>query len=177
MKAIGRGYIHIYTGNGKGKTSAALGLALRAAGRGFKTIIVQFMKGRHYGELDAVKKMEGLVTIEQFGHPTFCRFADTPDPADVKRAQSALSRVQELMGSRSCDIIVADEIITAVLFKLVKEEDVLEVMRTKPEGIELVLTGRGATELMTEAADLVTEMREVKHYYSKGVEAREGIES
>ncbi len=177
MKSIGKGYIQIYTGNGKGKTSAALGLALRAAGRGLNTIIVQFMKGQYYGEIDAVKKLEGFVIIEQFGHPTFCRFADTPDPADVKRAQSALSRVQELMGSRSCDIIVADEIITAVLFKLVKEEDVLDVMKTKPEGMELVLTGRGATELMIEAADLVTEMREVKHYYSKGIEAREGIES
>ncbi len=177
MKSIDKGYVHIYTGNGKGKTSAALGLALRAAGRGLKTCIVQFMKGQHYGELDAVKKMNGLITIEQFGHPAFCQITETPDPADVERARSALSRVHDLMGSRAGDIIVADEIITAVLFKLINEQDVLEVMRKKPEGIELVLTGRGATQVMMNAADLVTEMLEIKHYYAQGIKAREGIES
>jgi cob(I)alamin adenosyltransferase len=177
MSDIGKGYIHIYTGNGKGKTTAALGLALRAAGHGLKTCIVQFMKGQHYGELDAVSMLKGLVTVEQYGHPTFCRFGDTPDPADVERAQSALSRVREIMGSRACDILIADEIITSVLFKLITEEDVLDVMRNKPEGMELILTGRGATEFMTESADLVTEMKEVKHYYTQKVDAREGIEN
>jgi len=175
--SLGKGYIHIYTGNGKGKTSAALGLALRAAGSGCRTCIVQFMKGQHYGELEAAVLLGGLVTIEQYGHPEFCRISQTPDPGDVEGAHDALSRVHELMGSGACDILVADEIITSVLFKLVGEQDVLDVMARKPEGLELVLTGRGATQPMIDAADLVTEMKEVKHYYARGVNARKGIES
>jgi cob(I)alamin adenosyltransferase len=177
MKSIGKGYVHIYTGNGKGKTTAALGLALRAAGRGLKSHVVQFMKGQHYGELDGVKMTGGLITIEQFGHPTFCTFNETPDPKDVTRACSALKRISELMQAHACVILIADEIITACLFRLITEDDILDVIRAKPEGMELVLTGRGATERMIEAADLVSEMNEVKHYYSKGVDAREGIES
>ncbi len=174
---IGRGYVQIYTGSGKGKTTAALGLALRAAGSGLRTCVVQFMKGRRYGELDAVKMTGGLIAIEQFGHPTFCAFGREPDPADVERARSALGRIHELMAAGSCDILVADEMATACLFKLITEDDVLRVMREKPDGMELVITGRGATERMMQQADLVTEMREVKHYYTRGVNAREGIES
>lgn len=177
MAGIGKGYVHIYTGGGKGKTTAALGLALRAAGRGLKTITVQFMKGQHYGELDSVRMTGGLITVEQFGHPTFCRFEGTPDPKDVERAGSALKRVYAVMNAESCDILIADEMVTACLFRLISEDDVIEVMRSKPDGMELVLTGRGATERMIEAADLVTEMKEVKHYFAKGVDAREGIES
>lgn len=177
MKSIGKGYVHIYTGNGKGKTTAALGLALRAAGRGLKSHVVQFMKGQHYGELEGVKMTEGLIIIEQFGHPTFCNFSDTPDPEDVKRARSALARIHALMQAHACAILIADEMITACLFRLITEDDVLDVIRARPEGLELVLTGRGATENMIEAADLVSEMKEVKHYYAKGVVAREGIES
>jgi len=175
--SLGKGYIHIYTGNGKGKTSAALGLALRAAGSGCRSCIVQFMKGQHYGELDAAGLLGGLVTIEQYGHPEFCRISETPDSGDVERAHEALSRVYELMSSGACDILVADEIITSVLFKLVNEQDVLDVMARKPPGLEFVLTGRGATQPMIDAADLVTEMKEVKHYYARGVNARKGIES
>jgi cob(I)alamin adenosyltransferase len=177
MKTIGKGYVHIYTGNGKGKTTAALGLALRAAGRGLKTHLVQFMKGRNYGELEGVKMTGGRITIEQFGDPSFCTFTETPDPKDVKRACSALARIHELMKAHACVILIADEVITACMFKLITEDDILDAIRAKPEGMELVLTGRGATERMIEAADLVTEMKEIKHYYIKGVEAREGIES
>lgn len=177
MKTIGKGYVHIYTGNGKGKTSAALGLALRAAGHGLKTCMVQFMKGQHYGELDGAKMTRGLITIEQFGHPTFCIFGKTPDPKDVKRAKSALDRISEILKSKTCDILIADEMITACLFLLISEDDVLEVIHKKPEGMELVLTGRGSTERMIEAVDLVTEIKEVKHYFTKGVDAREGIEN
>jgi cob(I)alamin adenosyltransferase len=177
MKTIGKGYVHIYTGNGKGKTSAALGLALRAAGRGLKTHIVQFMKAQHYGELEGAKMTRGLITIEQHGHPSFCRFTETPDPKDVKRALTALARMHELMQARACVILIADEIITACLFRLLTEDDVLKVIGNKPEGMELVLTGRGATERMIEAADLVTEMQEIKHYYTQGVLSRPGIDS
>ncbi len=139
--------------------------------------MVQFMKGQQYGELEGVKMTGGLITIEQFGHPTFCKFTETPDPRDMKRASSALARVHELMQAHACVILIADEIITACMFKLLTEDDILDVIRAKPEGMELVLTGRGATERMIEAADLVTEMKEIKHYYIKGVQAREGIES
>ncbi|HNQ84461.1 MAG TPA: cob(I)yrinic acid a,c-diamide adenosyltransferase [Deltaproteobacteria bacterium] len=177
MAPIGTGCVHIYTGNGKGKTTAALGLALRAAGRGLKTCIVQFMKGRHYGELDAVKMTGGLIIVEQFGHPEFCSFGKEPDPADVERAASALERIRELMDAKACDILVADEMTTACLFRLITEDDVLAAIASRPGGMELVITGRGATQRMIEAADLVTEMREVKHYYTRGIDAREGIES
>ncbi len=172
-----KGYIHIYTGNGKGKTTAALGLALRAAGCGLKTCIVQFMKGQHYSELEAVKMLRGLVCIEQYGHPFFCRITDPPDPEDVKRAGVALSRLHALMDSNEWNLLVADEIVTAMKFGFIAEQDVLALMKRKPEGMELVLTGRGATETLIREADLVTEMLEVKHYYQKGVQARCGIEN
>ncbi len=177
MNNLGKGYIHIYTGDGKGKTTAALGLALRAAGSGLRTVIVQFMKGQHYSELDSVKMLGGLVSIEQYGHPSFCRITDPPDPEDVKRAHAALDRIHEIMDMHACDVLVADEIVTAMKFGFISEGDVLGFMKKKPEGMELVLTGRGATERLMNAADLVTEMRDVSHYYRKGIEARKGIES
>ncbi|MCD6569500.1 MAG: cob(I)yrinic acid a,c-diamide adenosyltransferase [Deltaproteobacteria bacterium] len=176
MSGIDKGYVHIYTGDGKGKTTAALGLALRAAGRGLRSHIVQFMKGQPYGELDAVKILYPLVVIEQYGDESFCRFTDPPDPGDIGRARVAFDRLIELMGSGTCDILIGDEAITAVTFKLISEDDLLAVMRKKPEGMELVLTGRGATEGLIHAADLVTEMKEIKHYYTKGILARKGIE-
>ncbi len=177
MNSIGTGYVQIYTGDGKGKTTAALGLALRAAGNGLKTRIVQFMKGQHYCELDAVKMLQGLVEIEQFGHPEFCRITGEPDVQDIERAQAALRRLKNLMDKRACDILIADEMITSCLFKLIAEDDILELIRRKPDGMELILTGRGASARVIEAADLVTEMREVRHYYTKGVQARKGIEN
>jgi cob(I)alamin adenosyltransferase len=174
---LGRGFIHIYTGDGKGKTTAALGLALRGAGCGLKTCVVQLMKGQHYSELDAVKMLQGLVAIEQYGHPSFCRITNPPDPADVQRARAGLARLHEIMASGGCDILVGDEVLTAMKFGFLTEGDVLGLMDARPEGMELVLTGRGATEAIMDAADLVTEMCEVKHYYRKGVDARSGIES
>lgn len=177
MNTIGPGYVHIYTGNGKGKTTAALGLALRAAGRDLRTCIVQFMKGQPYGELEGVKMLGNRVSIEQFGHPSFCRFTDPPDEMDVQRAQAGLKRIEEILAGRTCDILIADEIITAQLFGLITEEQILTLIARKPTGLELILTGRGATPDMIEAADLVTEMQDIKHYYTKGVLARTGIES
>lgn len=173
---LGKGYVHVYTGNGKGKTTAALGLAFRAAGCGLATRIVQFMKGLHYSELDAAGMLEGLVTIEQFGHEEFCSISGPPDVRDVEMAVKALERVRGLMQENTCDILIADEMITAGLFKLITQDDILDTIQRKPDGMELILTGRGASEQIIDAADLVTEMREVKHYYTRGVQAREGIE-
>jgi cob(I)alamin adenosyltransferase len=177
VSGIGKGCVHIYTGNGKGKTTAALGLALRAAGHGLKTIMVQFMKGQHYGELDSVKNLGGLVTIEQFGHPQFCRLTDPPDEADVKRAQAAIERIKKIIREKGCDILVLDEVMTAIMFNLITEAQVYEIIRSRPSGMEIVLTGRSVNTNLYDAADLVTEMQDIKHYYHKGVQARKGIES
>ena len=171
-----RGYVQVYTGTGKGKTTAALGLCLRAAGHGFRSHIVQFMKGQiDYGELRAVLKLGGLVTITQAGRASFVH-KENPDPEDLRLARQALVLAEEVVRRAELDIVVLDEILCALDFKLVTEAEVLDLIRKKPEKLELVLTGRGATEAIISAADLVTEMRAVKHYFDQGVKDRVGIE-
>ncbi len=171
-----RGFVQVYTGNGKGKTTAALGLALRAAGHGMKTFIGQFLKGQPTGELDAVRRLSPLITIEQFGRTGFIQFTDGPDDADVDMARTGLRRCREVLTSGGYAIVVMDEVNTAVHFKLLTEREVLDVLDAKPDGVEVVLTGRDAPEAFVDRADLVTEMREVKHYSDRGIKAREGIE-
>ena len=170
------GYVQVYTGDGKGKTTAALGLALRAAGHGLRTYFGQFLKGQHYGELDAAEKLAPLLRIERFGREGFLHITDGPDDEDIRRAREGLRKCREAMLSGRYDIVVLDEVNTAVLLKVLTVEDVLGLLAEKPEGVELVLTGRGAPQAVIDRADLVTEMREIKHYYEKGVKAREGIE-
>ena len=168
------GQIHVYTGNGKGKTTAALGLALRAAGQGRKVWVVQFMKGKtNYGELRSAKKI-GIV-IRQFGRPDFVD-KKNPDPLDFRGAQQALSFAHGLMKGKRCDLLVLDELNVALDFKLVSLKQALTLIAEKPEGLELVITGRYAPRALLRRADLVTEMKEVKHYYKKGIAARQGIE-
>lgn len=176
LSPLGKGCVQVYTGNGKGKTTAALGLALRAAGRGLKTYIGQFMKGQHYGELEAVKMAHPFITIEQYGKDTFIHVQDPPQEEDVRMAQEGLARAKQAMCSGEYDIIVFDEIITGHWFHLVSLAGMLEVIRSRPEGVEVVFTGRYAPPELIAAADLVTEMREVKHYSAEGVTARDGIE-
>jgi cob(I)alamin adenosyltransferase len=171
-----QGYIQVYTGNGKGKTTAALGLALRAAGSGVRTYIGQFMKGQHYGELDAVKKLFPLVTIEQFGRKTFLHVTKPAPPGDVRRARRGLERCLAAMLSGRYDIVVLDEVNVAVFFHLLTIREVLDVLDEKPAVVELVLTGRCAPPAFIRRADLVTEMKERKHYYRSNVPARTGIE-
>ena len=175
-RRLDRGYVQVYTGNGKGKTTAALGLALRAAGHGLKTYIGQFMKGQHYGELEAAKLVKPYITIEQYGRPGWVHVHKPPKEEDVRLAQEGLRRAREAMLSGEYDIIVLDEITTAHYFELISLEDMLELIRSKPENVELVFSGRYAPQELIEIADLVTEMREVKHYYRKGIPARDGIE-
>jgi cob(I)alamin adenosyltransferase len=170
------GYVQVYTGNGKGKTTAALGLALRAAGHGLRTYFGQFLKGQHYGELDAVEKLSPLIRIERFGREGFLHITDGPDDEDIRRAREGLVKCREAMLSGRYDIVVLDEINTAVLLKVLTVEEVLGLLDERPEAVELVLTGRGAPEAVIHRADLVTEMKDVKHYYDRGVKAREGIE-
>ncbi|MCF8045618.1 MAG: cob(I)yrinic acid a,c-diamide adenosyltransferase [Desulfarculaceae bacterium] len=168
------GYIQIYTGDGKGKTTAALGLALRAAGAGYRTFIGQFMKGRHYSELDAVRTIEAI-EIEQFGDED-CITADQVDQHRIRLAEAGLDRIYQVFDEKRHSVVVLDEIFVAVWFSLLTEELVMDLVLKKPEQVELVMTGRKAGRKFIEYADLVTEMMEVKHYYTRGVAARKGIE-
>ncbi len=167
--------VQVYTGLGKGKTTASLGLAARAAGHGLKVVIVQFMKGSiNYGELKSMQKLG--VEVRQFGRPDFVN-PKCPDPVDVEFAKDALCEVTKLAHSGVYDLVIADEINVAVYFRLIKEDEVLSLINTKSKKTELVLTGRYASDRIIQAADLVTEMKEIKHYYNTiGLGAREGVE-
>ncbi|MGB9789859.1 cob(I)yrinic acid a,c-diamide adenosyltransferase [Thermotoga caldifontis] len=167
------GFVHVYTGNGKGKTSAALGLALRALGHGMRVYIAQFLKGMDYGELHSLKRFEN-VTLERFGRPKFIH--GKPDEEDVRLAMEGLKRCREVVSSGEYDIVIMDEANIAVFLGLFSVQDLLEVVSKRHERTEVIITGRYAPEELINVADLVTEMVEIKHYYSKGVQARKGIE-
>ncbi|WP_213075130.1 cob(I)yrinic acid a,c-diamide adenosyltransferase [Fervidobacterium pennivorans] len=168
-----KGYIHVYTGNGKGKTTAAFGLALRAVCAGKKVYIGQFIKGMRYSELDAPKYLPNLV-IEQYGRDCFIFNSLTEE--DIKLARQGLEKIARIIKSGEYDVVVMDEVNVAVYYKLFQPADVVEILKNKPEHVEIILTGRYAPQEFIDIADLVTEMREIKHYYQKGVLAREGIE-
>lgn len=170
-----KGFVQVYTGNGKGKTTAAIGLAVRAAGAGLKVFIGQFIKMRDYSEIKALKeRFSDLITLEQFGTGGF--IGGKVFPEHIQAAGQGLKRIKELMISGKYDVVICDEVNVAVSLGLLSVEDLLELLALKPENIEMVFTGRGADPKMIEAADLVTEMTEIKHYYKKGVNARTGIE-
>ena len=171
-----KGYTHLYTGDGKGKTSAALGLAFRAAGSGIRSIVIQFMKGLPTGEQDAASMLGGLITIEQFGSSRFCRPDEGLRDEDMHLVRRGYERAKEVLLGGEYQIVILDEIITAVHFGLLSDEDILRLIQGKPETIELVLTGRSASEELIRQADLVTEMKEIKHYYRAGAAPRKGIE-
>jgi cob(I)alamin adenosyltransferase len=169
------GTIQLYTGDGKGKTTAALGQALRACGHGWTVLVIQFMKGDiRYGEIVAAESVPGL-TVEQYGLPTFVKKGD-PGEEDLRLAREGMERAREAVLGNEYDMVVLDEINVAVDYGLVPLEDVLELLGSKPGPLELVLTGRYAHPDLIERADLVTEMREIKHHYQKGIQAREGVE-
>ncbi len=171
-----KGYIQVYTGNGKGKTTAAIGLAVRAAGHKEKTFIGQFLKGQDYGELHAVKNLSPLITIEQFGRKGFYHVTKDPDKEDIQSARNGLDKCEKAMLSGKYRIIILDEINVTVYFNLLSEKDIHSFLDQKLKDVEIVLTGRYAPDSFIERADLVTEMKEVKHYYEKGIQARKGIE-
>lgn len=175
MQERGSGTVQLYTGNGKGKTTAALGAALRAAGHGMSVLMIQFMKGRLYGEFKAVDRFEGRITIEQYGRDEFVD-PKHPDPIDVELAGKGWARAHDAVRDEHLDLLILDEINVAVSFGLIPIEDVIDFIRSKPSHLELILTGRYAPEALIEVADTVTEMHEVKHHYQKGVKARKGIE-
>ncbi len=169
-----KGYVQVYTGNGKGKTTAALGLAIRAAGAGLKVYIAQFVKGMKYSELDTLAGLSDSITIKQYGRSCFI-YRD-PDEEDIRAAQEGLADVKEIMGSGKYQVIILDEANIATHYNLFSVDELLDFIRGKREDVELVITGRMADPRVLEEADLVTEMREIKHYYQKGIEARDGIE-
>jgi cob(I)alamin adenosyltransferase len=169
-----QGFVQVYTGDGKGKTTAAVGLAVRAAGHGINSYIGQFMKGQPYGEVAALREHRNI-TIEQFGGARCIRREEATEE-DRCRAQTGLKKTREAMLSGSYEVIVLDEINVAVWFGLVAEDDVLDLLACRPADVEVVLTGRKATERFIQEAHLVTEFKQVKHYYEKGILARHGIE-
>lgn len=168
------GYVHVYTGDGKGKTTAALGLALRAAGAGLQVYIAQFIKGRHYCELDALAVHGDRIALEQFGRGCFIH--RDPEPEDVEAARRGIERVRSVLEGGAHRLVILDEANVAVTKGLFSVADLLSLIDARPQNVELVITGRGAPPELVDRADLVTEMREVKHYYTSGVRARHGIE-
>ena len=170
-----RGLVQVYTGNGKGKTTAALGLALRAVGHGMKVLMIQFMKGNQYGELESAKKLSPCLIIKQVGRETFISKSN-PDPKDLQLAQEGFLMAKKAIQDKEYDIVILDEINLAIDYGLIPIKDLLQLMDSKPETVELILTGRNVRREILERADLVTEMVDRKHYYDRGVPARKGIE-
>lgn len=170
-----KGYVQVYTGDGKGKTTAALGLAIRAVGAGYKVFIGQFIKMGEYSEIKALKeRFSDMVTIEQFGSGRFIK--GTPTPEQIELARKGIERIQSVMVSGEFQVIILEEANIAVSLGLLSSEQLLALIDAKPENVELVFTGRNAPDFLMNKADLVTEMKEIKHYFKKGVRARTGIE-
>ena len=174
MSRVHEGYVQIYTGDGKGKTTAALGLVLRALGQGLRAAVLQFMKSDpSWGEIVMLKRLE--VPVVQCGLDHWVLKGKITD-ADRAAAAEGLARARALVESGDYDVVVLDELCTALSFELLALDDVLAMLAVRPPAVELVLTGRGAPEALVAAADLATEMRPLKHYYEAGVKARPGIE-
>lgn len=170
-----KGYVQVYTGDGKCKTTAALGLIVRAVGAGLRVYLGQFIKSGDYSEIRLLRERFPEVTIEQYGLGHFIRGG--PLPADIAAARRGLDALANAMKSGAFDVVIADEAHGAVGAGLITEGDLLQLIDNKSDSVELVLTGRGAGQAVQARADLVTEMRCIKHYYDAGVQGRKGIES
>lgn len=177
MSNLEKGFIQIYTGNGKGKSTAAIGQAVRAAGFGLKTYIAQFMKVYPYNELNSLKLLNEWISIEQFGDDDFVYRKELPNKVEMDKARRGLEKAKAKMLSGKYDLIILDEICVSIHFGLFNDEEILTFIKMKPEKVELILTGRYCPDKILEVADLVTEMKVIKHYYLNGVLARKGIES
>ncbi len=177
MNKLEKGFVQIYTGNGKGKSTAAIGQAVRAAGFGMKTYIAQFMKEFPYNELISLKHLSEWITIEQFGGDEFVLKKELPGEEELAKARKGLQSAKEKMLNGEYDLIILDEAIVAIYFKLIETKDIVEFIKAKPKDVELIITGRYCPAELIDLADLVTEMKEVKHYYQKGITSRRGIES
>ena len=173
MKAE-KGYIHVYTGNGKGKTTASLGLALRTVGAGKAVFFAQFVKGKAYAEVKAIQQHIPGITVRQYGRDCFIHKA--PEEADIRLAVQGLQEAATALSSGHYGLVVLDEACIALHYHLFSIEDLLAILDKKHPATEVVITGRYAPPALLEKADLVTEMKNIKHYWDKGVQARPGIE-
>ncbi|MFH0996185.1 MAG: cob(I)yrinic acid a,c-diamide adenosyltransferase [Pseudomonadota bacterium] len=169
-----KGYVQVYTGDGKGKTTAALGLSLRAAGAGLKVFIAQFIKMGDYSEIKALERFSDLICIEQYGLGRFIK--GKPSFEDIETAGKGLEKVHAVLLGGQYDIVIMEEANAAVMCGLFSADDILGMIAIKPESVELIITGRGADPRIVEKADLVTEMECIKHYYDQGIQTRIGIE-
>ncbi|MFW5997093.1 MAG: cob(I)yrinic acid a,c-diamide adenosyltransferase [Lentisphaeria bacterium] len=169
-----QGYVQVYTGDGKGKTTAALGLALRMMGAGKKVFLGQFIKGNEYNELKALQRFSDLMTVEQWGRGCFIR--KQPDPADIEAAEQGLLRAREVLQTKEYGLVILDEACGAVKSSLFTVEELLDCITSRRSEVEVVITGRNAPDELCDYADLVTECKALKHYFTKGVKARNGIE-
>ena len=169
-----KGYIQIYTGNGKGKTTASIGLTIRAIGAGKKVFFAQFVKGMIYSEIKALEQFGESVTVKQYGLNCFIR--ETPKQVDIDAARKGLKEVTDVIKSGQYDVIVLDEANIAIFYNLFSAQELIDVLTQKQKSTEIIITGRYAPPELIEIADLVTEMKEIKHYYNSGVQARKGIE-
>ena len=171
---VKKGYVQVYTGTGKGKTTAALGLALRAVGAGLKVFFAQFIKGRFCSEITAIERYADQITFKQYGRG--CFIYGNPDEADIAAGREGLEDVRKALQTGRYDVVVLDEANTAVHLGLFSADDLLSVIDAAGDNVEIVITGRNVPRRILDRADLVTEMMEVKHYHRKGVKARKGIE-
>jgi len=174
-----KGLIQVYTGNGKGKTTAALGQGLRACGRGLKVCMVQFLKSGDTGELHSVEKLKPLFEIYRFERERgFFWTLSAEEKQELKKdIDKGFEFIRSVVTEKKCDILIIDELLGVLGNKLLAVDEVMELLKSKPDTMEVIITGRNVPDEIAELADLVTEMREVKHYFNKGVPAREGIES
>ena len=174
MMTLEKGLIHIYTGNGKGKTTSAIGLGVRATGNGLKVYMIQFMKGRRYSEIDALESIPNF-TVFQSGRDEFVS-KENPEQIDIDLARAGFDHAKKIINAGKHDLVILDEINVAVDFNLIPLEDVLELLEEKPEKVEIVCTGRYADPEMVRQADIVSEILEIKHPYQEGVLSRKGID-
>jgi cob(I)alamin adenosyltransferase len=169
-----KGYVQVYTGNGKGKTTAAIGLAIRSLGAGWRVFIAQFLKAGEYSEHKALAKFPDHLTIKTYGRNVFIK--GKPEDEDIRLAQAAYEEIAEIVDSGRYNLVILDEANVAVHYGLITVDQILDLVERRAEGVELVITGRYAHPHLIDRADLVTEMREVKHYYQRGIKARRGVE-
>jgi cob(I)alamin adenosyltransferase len=169
-----QGYVQVYTGNGKGKTTAAIGLAVRAVGAGMKVYFCQFLKGRNTSEIISLMQFKDSIELRQCGNETF--ITGVPSGSDITAAISGFEDALKAVMSGSYDLVILDEINYAIYLKLIKLQSVVQLIKNKPPKVEIVLTGRNASSEIIEIADMVSEIHEIKHYMKKGVSARKGIE-
>ncbi|MFP4164116.1 MAG: cob(I)yrinic acid a,c-diamide adenosyltransferase [Chitinispirillaceae bacterium] len=169
-----KGYLQVYTGNGKGKTTAAIGLAVRAAGAGLRVLFAQFVKGMKYSEIGALDRFDDLIVVRQYGRG--CFIERKAEQADRDAAQRGLEEIRTFLVNDAFDVVILDEANIAMYYSLFTVDELLGVIQQRHSFCEMIVTGRYAPQKLIDRADLVTEMREVRHYYAHGVQARTGIE-